>query len=299
MYLKTPLKPCQFDKNDYIVNNADKKQKGFVLDSIKVLFIGEIVGKSGVFVVKKLLPKLKKKYAPDIVIANGEGATGGYGIGKNHSVYIHKLGIDVITSGERIYYKLDMVEHIQKAAYILRPANYPYDNPGRGWMFYKKDDLTIGVVNIMGQAGFPKVHLTNPFVLLPEIIKKISQTTNIIIVDFHASATAEKNGLFYYMDGQVSAIIGSHTRAISADERISKDGTAFITDIGRTGSINSVGGMDPEIELRKYLTQIPEYSKAAWDSLELQGVVIGINRSSGKAESIERLRIPCKEPVDA
>ena len=269
------------------------------LSSIKVLFIGEIVGKSGVFVVKKILPRLKKKYNPDIVIADGEGATGGFGIGKNHSIYLHKLGIDVITSGERIYYKLDMVEHIQKASYILRPTNYPYENPGRGWKFYKQEDLTVGVVNIMGQAGFPKVHLTNPYVLLPEIVKKISQTTNIIIVDFHASTTAEKNCLFYYMDGKVSAIIGSHTRAISADERILKGGTAVITDIGRTGSINSVGGMDPEIELRKYLTQIPEYSKAAWDSLELQGVIISIDRSSGKAESIERLRVPCKDKVNA
>ena len=167
------------------------------MDPLKVLFIGEIVGKSGVFCIKTLLPKIKEDTGAHFVIANGEGATGGYGIGKNHAIYLRKLGIECITSGERIYYKKDMVEHIKKAPYILRPVNYPYDNPGRGWYIYKKDDVSIGVITILGQAGFSRVHLTNPFHLLPEIVKKIAGITPVIIVDFHASMTAEKNGMFY------------------------------------------------------------------------------------------------------
>ncbi|MBN2440409.1 MAG: YmdB family metallophosphoesterase [Spirochaetales bacterium] len=262
---------------------------------IKVLFIGEIVGKSGVFCVKKLLPQLKEETGAHFVIANGEGATGGYGIGKNHAIYLRKLGIDAITSGERIYYKKDMVEHIQKAPYILRPVNYPYDNPGRGWMVYKSDVAMIGVITILGQAGFPRVHLTNPFILLPEIVKKVAERTPIIIVDFHASMSAEKRGMFYHMDGQVSAVIGTHTKALTADETILPNGTAVISDAGRTGSINSVGGLEPGIELGQFLTQIPEYSKAAWDKLELQGVLITIDKNSGKALEIKRLRIECED----
>lgn len=267
------------------------------MEPLKVLFIGEIVGKSGVFVIKKLLPRVKQDTGAHFVIANGEGATGGYGIGKNHSIYLRKLGIDAITSGERIYYKKDMVEHIITAPYILRPVNYPYDNPGRGWMVYKKDDISIGVINILGQVGFTKVHLTNPFTLLPEIVKKIARSTPIIIVDFHASMTAEKIGMFYHMDGKVSAVIGTHTKAITSDEQVLPGGTAVITDAGRTGSINSVGGLKTDIEIEQYVTQIPAYSKAAWEWLELQGVLITIDRESGKAESIKRMRVHCEAEV--
>ena len=263
----------------------------------KILFIGEIVGKSGVFCVKKLLPKIKKEYNIDFVIANGEGATGGYGLGKNHAIYLRKLGIDVITSGECIYYKKDMVGHIENASYILRPANYPFGNPGRGWNIFTRDSLKIGVINILGQAGFRRVHLSNPYLLLPEIVKKINAHTNIVIVDFHASTTAEKYGMFYHMEGKVSAVIGTHTKALTADERVMPEGTAVIADAGRTGSINSVGGLNPEIEIRKYLTKIHEYSDTSWDKLELQGVIIEVEES-GKAKSINRLRITCEDLPD-
>jgi 2',3'-cyclic-nucleotide 2'-phosphodiesterase len=260
------------------------------LSPIRILFIGEIVGKSGVFCIKKLLPQVRNEHKINFVIANGEGATGGYGIGKNHSIYLHKLGIDSITSGECIYYKRDMVDHIRKSPYILRPVNYPYDNPGRGWMIYEKDGVKIAVINILGQAGFDRVHLANPYILLPEIVNKVAQQTRNIIVDYHASATAEKIGMFLQMDGKVSAVVGSHTKALTADEKVLPGGTAVITDTGRTGSIDSVGGLDPEIEIRKFLTQIPEYSKESWKALELQGVVIEIG-DDGKATSIKRLRV--------
>jgi metallophosphoesterase (TIGR00282 family) len=267
------------------------------LSPVKILFIGEIVGKSGVFCIKKLLPAIRNEHKIDFVIANGEGATGGYGIGKNHSIYLHKLGIDSITSGECIYYKRDMVDHIKKSPYILRPVNYPYDNPGRGWMIYERENFKVAVINILGQAGFERIHLSNPFLLLPEIVNKVSQQTNIVVVDYHASTTAEKNSMFLFMDGKVSAIFGTHTKALSADERVLPGGTAVITDAGRTGSIDSVGGLDPEIEIRKFVTQIPEYSKECWEGLELQGAVVEID-GNGKALSIKRLRVKYEGEFD-
>jgi metallophosphoesterase (TIGR00282 family) len=268
-------------------------------EELKVLFLGEIVGSSGVFCVKTLLNTIKEEKGIDFVAGNADGATGGFGIGKNHSIYLHKLGIDVITTGECVYYKLDMVPHIAKAPYILRAANFPYDNPGRGWLIHTlSDDRKIAVVNVLGQSGYARTHLTNALSFLPKLVKKIRQETPLIIVDFHAVTTAEKQTLFYHLDGEVSAIIGTHTKAMTSDAKVLPNGTAVITDAGRTGSLNSVGGLDPEIEIRKYLTQVPERSRAAWDMLELQGVIITI-KSDGKASAIETVRWPCTEkPVD-
>ena len=260
---------------------------------IKVLFIGEIVGKSGVFCVKKLLPKLKEEYALDFVIAASEGATGGFGIGKTHSIYLRKLGIDVLTSGEKIFFKKDIVEHLPKAPWHLRPINFPYNCPGRGWRIYTVGDKKIAVINILGNSGFTRTHLNNPFLILPELAAKAKAETPIVIVDFHASTTAEKKTMFYMMDGKVSAVIGTHTRSLTADSKVLPGGTAVICDSGRTGSLNSVGGLEPEIEIKKYMTQLPERSKECWENLELQGVVLDIDPESGKALSIEPVRRSC------
>ncbi|MCF7929440.1 MAG: YmdB family metallophosphoesterase [Spirochaetales bacterium] len=262
-----------------------------------ILFLGEIVGKGGVYCVKSALKDLVSQYEVDFVIANGDGATGGFGIGKNHSVYLRKLGLDVITSGECIYYKKDMVPHIQKAPYILRAANYPPGNPGRGWKIYEKDGKSIAVISLLGQSGFQRVHLSNPFTFLPEITSRLS-TCPVKILDFHAATTAEKNTMFFHADGLVSAVIGTHSKALTADERIMKKGTAVITDAGRTGSAQSVGGLLPDVEIRKFLTQIPERSQETWEGLEIQGVVLKIG-GDGRALSIERLRRPCKTPEHA
>ena len=259
--------------------------------SIRILYVGEIVGKAGVYCIKNGLPKVKDEYGVDLVIANGEGATGGYGLGKNHSIYLHKLGLDVITSGEKIYYKKDMVPHIAKCPYILRPANYPPQNPGRGWRVYDVGDKKIGVISLLGQSGFSRVHLSNPFTFLPELVSRVKQETPIIIVDFHATTTAEKYSMFHHADGLVTAVIGSHTKVLTADEDIFDKGTGVICDTGRTGSFMSVGGLDPETEIHQLITQIPERSKEYWEDLELQGVILDVS-DEGKTEHIERLRYP-------
>ena len=264
---------------------------------MKILFIGEIVSKAGVFTVKKMLPKIRKEHGIDFVIANGNGVAGGFGMGKNHSLQLKKLGLDVITSGECVFYKKDMVGFISKASFLLRPANYPPGSPGRGWGVFDVGDQKLGVINMLGQSGYYRVHLSNPFSYLPEIVNRLKETTDHILVNFHATTTAEKQTLFHLMDGKVSAIIGSGTKAITADCGLMPKGTAVITDSGRTGSLLSVGGLDPELELRKFMTQVPERSQDCWEGLELQGVILDMG-SKGKVKSIESIRIPCTEVPD-
>ncbi len=259
---------------------------------MRILYVGEIVGKSGVFCVKTLLSDVIRDHHIDFVIAGGDGATGGYGTGKNHAVYLHKLGVDVLAGGECIYYKRDMVGHLSNASYVLRPANYPPQNPGRGTGVYHSKVGDVGVIVLLGQAGFDRVHLRNPFSYLRQLVERVAETTRIIVLDYHANTTAEKNAMFSHADGTVSAVIGSHTKVMTSDERVTPNGTAVITDAGRTGSLDSVGRLEPAIEIGKFLTRIPERSRAAWKRLELQAVILDI-RDDGRASRIERLRVPC------
>ena len=260
---------------------------------LKILYIGEITGKSGVFCIKKLLPDLKKELTVDFTIAGCEGTTGGFGIGKTHAVYLKKLGIDVLIAGEKVFFKKDMVDFIPKASFILRPANYPPNVPGRGYKIYQAGEHKIGVLTLLGNSGFNRIHLNNPFHYLPDLADKIRKETNIIIFDFHAATTAEKKAMTYHAEGKVSAIIGSHTKVITADEKILPGGTAAITDAGRTGSQTSVSGLEPQIEIKKFLSQIPERSRDCWDNLELQGVLIDVDPETGKSTSIERIKKSC------
>jgi hypothetical protein len=259
---------------------------------MRVLFLGEIVGKAGVFCIKQRLKSLREELQVDCVIANGDGTTGGFGLGKNHSIYLRKLGVDVITSGEQIYFKRDMKEHLQQAPYLLRPANFPPGNTGRGWRTYTFGEQQIGVINLLGQSGYARVHPTNPYSFLPEIVRRLRENCSIILLDYHALTTAEKLTMFYHADGLLTAVVGTGTRVLTADEAISEKGTATICDAGRTGSIDSVGGLDPEIEIRKFISQMPERSGEAWDRLELQGVLMEFERD-GRALSIERVREAC------
>jgi hypothetical protein len=264
---------------------------------LRVLFIAEIVGKAGVYCVKSVLPGLRKELEIDFVVANADGATGGFGIGKNHAIYLRKLGIDVITGGEQIYFKKDIVPHIEHSSYILRPANFSPAAPGRGWRYFHAGDQRVAVISLLGQAGFDRVHASNPFTYLPELASKAGRETPYVIVDFHAVTTAEKYTMFYRADGAVSAIIGTGTRVQTNDAAIMPGGTAVITDAGRTGSRDSVAGLDPGPEIRKFVSSMPERSAEAWDALQLQGVVLEIG-PDGKASRIEPVTRPCKEASD-
>jgi metallophosphoesterase (TIGR00282 family) len=256
---------------------------------MRILYVAELVGKAGVYALKKGLPALQKRYDWDFFILNANGATGGNGLGRNHAGYLRKLGANVLTTGECCFYKKDLTENLDKIPYVLRPENLNPEAPGCGARIYKAAGEKVAVAVLLGQSGFARLHGNNPFSLLPSLLERLRQETPYVIVDFHARATAEKQTLFYAADGRCSAVIGSHTRVQTADEAILPGGVAVITDAGRTGSIQSVGGCDARSRIQEYLTGIPDWTREAGARPEVQGVFIELDRD-GRARSIERFR---------
>jgi metallophosphoesterase (TIGR00282 family) len=261
---------------------------------MKILYIAEIVGKAGVYACKKALPDLKKEINPGFVIACADGATGGGGLGRNHAAYLHKLGANVLTTGECCFYKKDLTENLEKLPYVLRPDNLNIEAPGLGSRIYKTAGVKVAVVVLLGQSGFNRVHGNNPFSGLPALLERLRQETPFVIIDFHAQTTGEKQTFFAMAGGACSAVIGSHCRVQTADERILSGGTAVITDAGRTGSIDSVGGSDVSSRIKEYLSGIPDWTKDAWARPELQGVLIDLG-DDGRARAIERIQRPVPE----
>lgn len=248
--------------------------------------------------VKSGLPVLKKTEKPDLIVANADGATGSFGLGRQHAGYLRKLGVDVITGGDCIFYKKDLVEGLDSAQYVLRPANYPAESPGRGWRYVNANGTRVAVVSLIGVVGFSRVHGDNPFTALPALADRLRRETPYIIVDFHSAATAEKQAFFYHADGKVSAVVGSHGRVQTSDETVFPGGTGVITDAGRTGSLDSVGGAESAGKIREYLTRIPEWSRDAWSRPVLHGVVLDLD-SNGHTAAIRRIRMECGEPPRA
>jgi hypothetical protein len=263
-----------------------------------MLYVAEIVGKAGIYSLKKALPELKRSRSIDFVVANADGATGGFGLGRNHAAYIRKLGVDVITTGDCAFYKKDLVENISRLPYVLRPANLGAGAPGWGARVYPVGGgRKVAVACLLGQSGFDRSHSDNPFALLPELTERLHRETPYVLIDFHASATAEKLAFFRFSDGRCSALIGSHGRVQTADEAVLPNGTAVICDAGRTGSVDSVGGADPASRIAEFLTGIPDWTRDAWARPELQGVIIEVG-DDGRSSSIERIRIACPEVQD-
>ncbi|MDR3248111.1 MAG: YmdB family metallophosphoesterase [Treponema sp.] len=267
---------------------------------MKILYIAEIVGKAGIHGVKHALAELKRRHGASFVIACADGATGGNGLGRNHAAYLRKLGADVLTTGECCFYKKDLVENLEKIPYVLRPENLNPGAPGHGSRIFKAGNEKIALAVLIGQSGFSKLHGDNPVARLPALLERLRQETPYVILDFHAEATAEKRTLFAAADGLCSAVIGSHSRVQTADEEVLPGGTAVITDAGRTGSLNSVGGSEIEGRLQEYLTGIPDWTREAWDQPEIQGVILDLD-SRGKARSITRFReaVPPAVPAAA
>ena len=257
---------------------------------MKVLYIAEIVGKAGVYAFKKAIAEVKQQKKADFTIVCADGATNGNGLGRNHAAYIHKLGAQVITTGECCFYKKDLTENLEKINYVLRPDNLNTQAPGTGSRIYKCGNEKIAVAVLLGQSGFSRIHSNSPFSGLPGLLERLGQETPFVFIDFHAQATGEKHTLFAMARGHCSAIIGSHCRVQTADEKI-MEGTAFITDAGRTGSSVSVGGSEIASRIREYLTGIQDWTREAWEQPELQGVILDLN-DKGKALSIERIKWP-------
>ena len=257
---------------------------------MKLLFIGDIVGKSGRKAVKCFLPLLLSEYNPDIVIANGENAANGFGITAKIAREIFELGIEVLTTGNHIWDKKDVLEYIQNESRLIRPANYPENTPGKGsTVVMTRSKHKLAVLNLSGRV-FMKP-LDCPFKAADKEIDLLRKETNLIFIDFHAEATAEKIAAGWCFDGKVTALLGSHTHVQTADERILPNGTAYISDVGMTGSFDSVIGMDKDISIERFRTQMPVSYKVAKGDLALNGVFVEANAGSGKAKNIERIQL--------
>ncbi|KNZ71159.1 metallophosphoesterase [Thermincola ferriacetica] len=254
---------------------------------MRLLMIGDIVGRPGRKAVKETLPGLKKELQVDVVVANGENAAGGTGITQDVANELFNAGIDILTMGNHVWDKKDVFTFIDKEKRIVRPANYPEGTPGLGYTVCEIQNTKIIIINISGLVFMP--NLRCPFRTVAEILEEAQDITPNIFVDFHAEATSEKIALAWYLNGRVTAVCGTHTHVQTADETILPDGTAYITDIGMTGPKNSVLGVKTDLVLQKFLTQMPVRFEVADGPYQFNAVIIEFDELSGKARNIERI----------
>ncbi|WP_054949813.1 TIGR00282 family metallophosphoesterase [Numidum massiliense] len=262
---------------------------------MRCLFLGDVVGQPGMTALKQMLKQLTQSLKPDLVIANGENAhVSGKGITREivHSFY--QMGIDVITLGNHAWDQKEIFDFLDRETRIVRPANYPEGTPGVGYVLIERDNRTIAVCNLMGRSFLPP--LDCPFRKADELIDKLRPKTSHIIVDFHAEASAEKIAMAWHLDGRVSAIVGTHTHVQTADERILPNGTAFISDVGMVGAYDGVIGIDRDVVRTKFLTQLPVRFQVQTGRWQLNAVLIDLNKDTGQAESIRRIRIDDDHP---
>lgn len=257
---------------------------------MKILFIGDIVGKAGRKVMLNLLHKVIDKYKVDFCIANCENAAGGFGITFDVVDQLLREGVDVLTSGNHIWDKKEVFDVIEKKKPIIVPANYPEGTPGEGSIIRETaSGKPVGVINLSGRVFIGNFDC--PFRAADREIEKIKSKTDIIIVDFHAEATSEKIAMGWYLDGRVSAIVGTHTHVQTADEKILPQGTAYISDVGMTGPVNSVIGVKTEIILKRFLTQLPQKFETATGESLLSAVLVSIDDKTGRSTEITRLQL--------
>jgi 2',3'-cyclic-nucleotide 2'-phosphodiesterase len=257
---------------------------------MNLLFIGDVVGSPGRDMVKEYVPKIKEKYRPNFTIINGENAAGGRGI--TEKIYREFLGsgAQAVTLGNHSWDNKEIFEFIDSAKNMVRPANFPEGTPGKGLAFFKVNDLEVAVINLQGRTFMPP--LDCPFKKADELVEMAQERTPFIFVDFHAEATSEKQAMGWYLDGRVSAIVGTHTHVQTADSRILPGGTGYLTDVGMTGPYDGILGMEREAVITKFLTSLPvrfEVPKAG--RTQLSGVYMELDRKTGKSKKIERILI--------
>jgi 2',3'-cyclic-nucleotide 2'-phosphodiesterase len=262
---------------------------------LNILFIGDIVGEPGRKAVRELVPKLRKEHRIDVVIANGENSAGGSGITVNTAEEIFSSGVDVITSGDHVWDQKEVYQLMQNESRFLRPINYPPNTIGQGSTYFQVEGgPVVAVMNIQGRTFMPP--LENPFWFAPREVNRLRETTPIIFVDMHAEATSEKIALARMLDGQVSAVVGTHTHVQTADEQIFPGGTAFLCDAGFTGPHESVLGRDIEAIIKRFVTNQPQRFAVATGRILLQGVLITVDEKTGHATAIRRISEPLHEP---
>ncbi|WHZ04872.1 TIGR00282 family metallophosphoesterase [Neobacillus sp. YX16] len=257
---------------------------------MNLLFIGDVVGSPGRDMVKEYVPKIKEKYRPNFTIINGENAAGGRGI--TEKIYREFLGsgAQAVTLGNHSWDNKEIFEFIESAKNMVRPANFPEGTPGKGLVFFKVNDLEVAVINLQGRTFMPP--LDCPFKKADELVEMAQKRTPFIFVDFHAEATSEKQAMGWYLDGRVSAVVGTHTHVQTADSRILPGGTGYLTDVGMTGPYDGILGMEREAVITKFLTSLPvrfEVPKAG--RTQLSGVYMELDRKTGKSKKMERILI--------
>ncbi len=256
---------------------------------MKILFIGDIVGKPGRLAVRELLPEIIEERGIDFVIANCENAAAGFGVTAEIVQELYRANIDVLTSGNHIWDKKEVMGFIDHFETLLRPANYPEGAPGHGSVLtHASDGTPVGVINLQGRIFMSPIDC--PFRTADREIEKLKKA-KIIIVDMHAEASSEKIALGWYLEGRVSAVFGTHTHVQTADERILPGGTACITDVGMTGPLESVIGMQKDAIVQRFLLQIPNKFDVAKGDVRLQGVIVDVS-PDGRATGMERLSVP-------
>ncbi|MCB2188329.1 MAG: TIGR00282 family metallophosphoesterase [Deltaproteobacteria bacterium] len=255
---------------------------------MRILFIGDIFGRPGRQALASALPGLKKSLGVDLVVANGENGSGGLGLNARAAGELFVSGVNVITSGNHIWRHKDLVPLLEDEPHLLRPHNYPGDAPGRGWVVARlKKGVEVAVVNLEGRAFMTP--LDCPFRGLDALLEGPLRAYPIRVLDFHAEATSEKLALAWHADGRLSALVGTHTHVQTADEKILPRGTAYITDLGLTGPHHSVIGMEPSAAVSRFLTQRPQRFVVARRDLRLQGALVEIDETTGRAREIRRI----------
>ncbi len=257
---------------------------------MRVLFIGDIVGEPGREIVRKQLRDLKKAKKIDAVIANAENAAGGSGITRRIAEELEEFGVDVLTSGDHVWKKREIYEHLIRSDRLVRPANYPKSAPGSGSTCVEIEGKgTLGVINLIGRVFMEAVDC--PFLRVTEEIEKLRKKTSMIVVDMHAEATSEKVAMGWFLDGKVSAVVGTHTHIQTADETVLPGGTAYITDCGMTGPYDSVIGRRKELIIERFMTQLPNRFEVANKDVRMSGVIIDLDGTTGRAKDVKRLQV--------
>jgi metallophosphoesterase (TIGR00282 family) len=257
---------------------------------VRILFIGDIVGRPGRELVRQGLQAIVEYHQIDLVIANAENSAAGFGITREIGDQLLDWGVDVMTSGNHIWDKKEALDYIGAEPRLLRPANYPAGAPGNGsYLARTRDGRSVGVVNVMGRVFM--LNIDDPFAVVLREIEALKQRTRVIFVDFHAEATSEKIAMGWHLDGRVTAMVGTHTHVQTADERILPKGTAYLTDVGMTGPHDSIIGVEVAAALGRFLTALPQKFETATGNPRLNAVVIEADETTGQARSIERLSL--------
>jgi metallophosphoesterase (TIGR00282 family) len=257
---------------------------------MKIMMIGDVYGEPGRAALTRLVPRLREQHHADFIVVNVENSAGGFGVTQPIAESVLDLGVDVLTTGNHVWDKKDTAGWIGKENRVLRPANYPVGTPGAGYVTVKAGPHRVTVINLMGRVFMNPIDC--PFRKAEAILEAVGSETPIRLVDFHCEATSESVAMGWWLDGKVSAVVGTHRHVQTADERVLPGGTAYITDLGMTGPTDGVIGVDREQILQRFLYQMPIRFETAKGPAALHGVVITVDPDTGKASDIERLRVP-------